>query len=119
MVGISTHNLEQFAAAVATSADYIAIGPVFETRTKSNPDPVVGAELIRRARAATDKPIVAIGGITLQRAAEIIEAGADSVAVISDILLAKDPMERAAKYVAMLEALPQRKNQSDSDIWLS
>jgi thiamine-phosphate pyrophosphorylase len=119
LVGISTHNLEQFAAAVATSADYIAIGPVFETRTKSNPDPVVGAELIRRARAATDKPIVAIGGITLQRAAEIIEAGADSVAVISDILLAKDPMERAAKYVAMLEALPQRKNQSDSDIWLS
>jgi thiamine-phosphate pyrophosphorylase len=107
-VGVSTHNLEQFAAAAKTSADYIAVGPVFETRTKENPDPVVGAELVRRARALTDKPVVAIGGITLERAPEIIAAGADCVAVISDILLAQDPAERAAKFIAALQALPPR-----------
>jgi thiamine-phosphate pyrophosphorylase len=115
-VGVSTHNLEQFAVAAATSADYIAVGPIFETRTKANPDPVVGAELVRRARALTDKPIVAIGGITLERSAEIIAAGADSVAVISDILLAADPAERAAKFIAHLNALPERNapNKSSS-----
>jgi thiamine-phosphate pyrophosphorylase len=125
LVGVSTHNLEQFTAAAATSADYIAVGPVFETRTKANPDPVVGTELIRRARALTDKPIVAIGGITLERAGEILAAGADSVAVISDILLASNPAERAAKYIALLERLPQNnsslesKSTNDSDVWLS
>jgi thiamine-phosphate pyrophosphorylase len=119
LVGISTHNLEQFSAAVATSADYIAVGPVFETRTKANPDPVVGAELVRRARAMTDTPIVAIGGITLERASDIIAAGADSVAVISDILLAQEPAERAAKYVALLEKAPPVNDQNDSDVWLS
>ncbi len=119
LVGVSTHNLEQFAAAAATSADYIAIGPIFATGTKANPDPVVGEELIRRARSGSDKPIVAIGGITLERAAEVIAAGADSVAVISDILLAPDPAERAAKYISILEKLPQRQNQKDADVWLS
>jgi thiamine-phosphate pyrophosphorylase len=119
LVGVSTHNLEQFAAAAATSADYLAIGPIFATRTKANPDPVVGEELIRRARAGSDKPIVAIGGITLERAAEVITAGADSVAVISDILLAPDPAERAAKYISILEKLPPQQNQKDADVWLS
>jgi thiamine-phosphate pyrophosphorylase len=119
LVGVSTHNLEQFSAAMATSADYVAVGPIFETRTKDNPDPVVGAELVRRARAGTDKPIVAIGGITLERVGEIIAAGADSVAVISDILLALDPAERAAKYISMLEKLPLKKTQADADVWLS
>jgi thiamine-phosphate pyrophosphorylase len=125
LVGVSTHNLKQFTAAAATSADYIAVGPVFETRTKANPDPVVGAELVRRARLLTDKPIVAIGGITLERAGEIIAAGADSVAVISDILLAPDPAERATEYIALLEGLPQsdrspqNKSTNDSDVWLS
>jgi len=124
-VGVSTHNLEQFTAAVATSADYIAVGPVFETRTKANPNTVVGAKLVRRVRALTDKPIVAIGGITLERAAEIVTAGADSVAVISDIFLAPDPADRAAKYIALLERLPQRsesarhQHAADSDVWLS
>ncbi len=114
-VGVSTHNLDQFAVAAATSADYIAVGPVFETRTKANPDPVVGAELIRRARSLTDKPVVAIGGITLQRAPEIIAAGADCVAVISDILLAADPAEQAARYLAMLGKLPPGKNDTPTD----
>jgi len=96
--------LEQFKQAAATSADYVAVGPVFSTSTKANPDPVVGIELIRQVRSLTDKPIVAIGGITLERAAEVIQAGADSVAVISDILLAPDAGKRARQYVELLEA---------------
>ncbi len=101
-VGTSTHNLEQFRRAVATSADYIAVGPIFATTSKANPDPVVGVELIREVRALTDKPIVAIGGITLERAKAVIDAGADSVAVISDILLARNPGERARQYLDVL-----------------
>jgi thiamine-phosphate pyrophosphorylase len=104
LLGISTHNLDQFKDAAATSADYVAVGPVFSTSTKANPDPVVGIELIRRARSLTDKPIVAIGGITLERAAEVVHAGADSVAVISDILLAPNPGQRARRYIELLEA---------------
>lgn len=98
-VGISTHNEAQLAAAVATSADYIAVGPVFTTRTKEHPDPVVGLELVRRARAMTHKPIVAIGGITAETAAGVYAAGADSVAVISDICDATYPADRAAQYL--------------------
>jgi thiamine-phosphate pyrophosphorylase len=104
LVGVSTHNLEQFKRAAATSADYIAVGPVFATSSKANPDPVVGADFLRQARPLTDKPIVAIGGITLERAAEAIAAGADSVAVISDILLAPDPGSRARQYIQQLDA---------------
>jgi thiamine-phosphate pyrophosphorylase len=104
LVGVSTHTLEQFKQAVATSADYVAVGPVFSTSTKTYPDPVVGIEFIRRVRRLTDKPIVAIGGITLERAVEVIQAGADSVAVISDILLAPDPGQRARQYVELLGA---------------
>jgi thiamine-phosphate pyrophosphorylase len=115
-VGVSTHNLQQFAAAAATTADYIAVGPIFETRTKAHPDPIVGAELIRSARALTDKPIVAIGGITLRSVAEIIAAGADSVAVISDIFLASDPVEQAAKYIAVLGDLPPGETPRDVNV---
>jgi thiamine-phosphate pyrophosphorylase len=104
LLGVSTHNFAQFELAAATSADYIAVGPVFSTATKANPDPVVGIELIRGVRRLTAKPIVAIGGITPERAAEIIEAGADSVAVISDILRAPDPGQRAQQYLELLEA---------------
>ncbi len=102
LVGVSTHNLEQFERAAASSADYIAVGPIFATGTKSNPDPVVGTEFVRRVRPLTDKPIVAIGGITLQRAPEIIESGADSVAVITDILGAPEPGVRARQYIDLL-----------------
>jgi len=103
LLGVSTHNLEQFQAAIRTSADYVAVGPVFSTSTKANPGPVVGIEFIRKVRPLTGKPIVAIGGITLERAAEAIQAGADSVAVISDILLASDPGQRVRQYVQLLE----------------
>ncbi len=102
LVGVSTHNLEQFERAAASSADYIAVGPIFATGTKSNPDPVVGTEFVRRVRPLTDKPIVAIGGITLQRAPEIIESGADSVAVITDVLGAPEPGVRARQYIDLL-----------------
>jgi thiamine-phosphate pyrophosphorylase len=104
IVGVSTHNLEQFKLAAASSADYIAVGPVFSTNTKANPDPVIGTEFIRRVRRLTEKPIVAIGGVTLDRAGDVIEAGADSVAVISDILRAPDPGRRARQYIDLLEA---------------
>jgi thiamine-phosphate pyrophosphorylase len=103
-VGVSTHNLEQFRRAAATSADYIALGPIFATTSKENPDPVVGLELIRQVRPLTDKPIVAIGGITLERAASVIAAGADSVAVIRDVLCAAKPGERARRYLGILDA---------------
>jgi thiamine-phosphate pyrophosphorylase len=102
MVGFSTHNLEQVALADKTSADYIAFGPVFATQSKAQPDPVVGLEGLRRAREATRKPLVAIGGITLERAGEVMAAGADSVAVIADLLRAPDVRARARAY---LEAL--------------
>jgi thiamine-phosphate pyrophosphorylase len=104
LVGVSTHNRTQFEQAAATSADYIAVGPIFSTSTKSNPDPVVGTEFIRQVRPLTDKPIVAIGGITLERAAEVVRAGADSLAVISDILRVREPGERARRYIETLEA---------------
>lgn len=100
-VGVSTHNLEQFQLAVATSADYIAVGPIFRTATKENPDPVVGLEVIRGARRLTRKPLVAIGGITVQSAESVYQAGADSIAVVSDLLSAPDPPLRAGEYIAI------------------
>ncbi len=112
LVGVSTHNLTQFQEALATSADYIAVGPIFATASKANPDPVVGTEFVRQVRELTDKPIVAIGGITLERAVEVIAAGADSVAVISDILLAKSPGARARQYLDLLNKIAPRANAS-------
>jgi thiamine-phosphate pyrophosphorylase len=103
-IGASTHNLEQFRAAAASSADYIAIGPVFATTSKANPDPVVGLELIRQARPLTSKPIVAIGGITLERARSVITTGADSVAIIRDVVCAREPGEQARRYLEILGA---------------
>src|SRR5262249_31374094 len=85
-LGISTHKPEQPIQADQTDANYLAIGPVFGTSSKANPDPVVGLEGVRRARALTRKPLVAIGGITRANARSVIDAGADSVAVISDLL---------------------------------
>jgi thiamine-phosphate pyrophosphorylase len=102
LVGLSTHNAGQFRSALETSADYIAVGPIFATGSKENPDPVVGVGFVREARGLTDRPIVGIGGITLERVVEVIEAGADSVAIISDILRAEDVGKRAREYVDLL-----------------
>lgn len=83
IIGLSTHSLDQFRAALATSADYIAVGPVYATTTKENANPVVGLDLVREAAQLTNRPLVAIGGISIERAPEVIAAGASSVAVIS------------------------------------
>jgi len=99
-LGVSTHNPEQLREAELTSADYLAIGPVFATSSKDKPDPVVGLEGVRRARALTRKPLVAIGGITRANAASVIEAGADSVAVISDLL--GEPRKSAEEFFCIL-----------------
>jgi thiamine-phosphate pyrophosphorylase len=107
LIGLSTHNLRQFAAAVESSADYIAVGPIFSTSGKQNPDAVVGVDFIRTVRKLTTKPIVAIGGITLDRTREVIDAGADSVAVISDILKAKNPADRVRQYLQLIPAAAQ------------
>jgi thiamine-phosphate pyrophosphorylase len=109
-VGVSTHDLSQFRAAAEGDADYIALGPIFETESKLNPDPVVGTAMIREARKLTRKPIVAIGGITLDRAREVMEAGADSVAVISDVLRAADPAKRARQFLNLLEPMKRTAN---------
>jgi thiamine-phosphate pyrophosphorylase len=98
-VGVSTHNLAQFGAAAETSADYIAVGPIFATVSKTNPDPVTGLDFIRKARGLTAKPIVAIGGIRIENAESVYRAGADSIAVIRDLTAADDPAARAVEYL--------------------
>jgi thiamine-phosphate pyrophosphorylase len=85
MLGFSSHNAEQLCAAAAEPVDYVALGPVFATGSKRNPDPVVGTEAVRRCRALLAKPLVAIGGITLANARDVFLAGADSVAVIAGL----------------------------------
>jgi thiamine-phosphate pyrophosphorylase len=99
-VGVSTHNFAQFEEALKTSADYIAVGPIYRTASKGNPDPVVGVEFVRRVRALTSRPIVAIGGITLGNAEQVYHAGADSVAVIRDLIASPDPRHRAEQYLS-------------------
>jgi thiamine-phosphate pyrophosphorylase len=97
IVGISTHTDAQVQAANLTSADYIAIGPVFSTSTKPDAEPVIGLEGVRRARALTAKPLVAIGGITRANARSVIDAGADSIAVISALLSPTETTEAIAR----------------------
>jgi thiamine-phosphate pyrophosphorylase len=84
-IGFSTHNEVQFRAAAQQPADYLAFGPIFGTSSKLNPDPVVGLAELRRLRPLTSRPVVAIGGINRSNARSVIEAGADSVAVIGDL----------------------------------
>jgi thiamine-phosphate pyrophosphorylase len=100
LIGFSTHNLDQFRAADALPVDYIAIGPVFATFSKANPDPVVGVEGVRRARQVTAKPLVAIGGITRGNCLQVKAAGADAVAVISDLL--ESPGKAVADFLRIL-----------------
>jgi thiamine-phosphate pyrophosphorylase len=99
-LGVSTHNPQQIAQADKSDADYLAIGPVFATTSKASPDPVLGLEGVRRARELTRKPLVAIGGITRSNARSVIEAGADSVAVISDLI--RDPRKSAEAFFEVL-----------------
>ena len=101
-VGFSTHVLAQVVEADRSSADYVAFGPIFETAGKERPDPVVGLDGLRQVRKATRKPLVAIGGITVRNARQVIEAGADSVAVIRDLLQAPDLAKRAEEFLKLV-----------------
>jgi thiamine-phosphate pyrophosphorylase len=89
LIGLSTHSDEQLMRGSGSPVDYFAIGPVFATQSKEVPDPVVGLEGVRSARRLTNKPLVAIGGITRANCATVIDAGGDSVAVISDLIPGK------------------------------
>jgi thiamine-phosphate pyrophosphorylase len=100
LIGVSTHNLSQVIAADALPIDYIAIGPVFATGSKANPDAVVGLEGVRQARRVTKKPLVAIGGITRQNCSQVKDLGADVVAVISDLL--ESPGKAVADFLRVL-----------------
>ena len=103
IVGVSTHTCCQVRAAEASCADYVAIGPVFATGTKLDASAVVGLEGVRRARALTGKPLVAIGGITRENARSVVEAGADAVAVISALVAAGERPGRVAEdFLAVL-----------------
>jgi thiamine-phosphate pyrophosphorylase len=103
IVGFSTHNLKQALEANFAPVDYIAIGPAFQTSTKEKPDPVVGLEAIAEIKRSISKPLVAIGGITLEHAKSVIEAGADSVAIISDLYSSEDIASRSRRYFHLLE----------------
>lgn len=100
LLGVSTHNSAQMAEAAQSSADYVAIGPVFATSSKVNPDPVIGLAGVREARSLTSKSLVAIGGITPLNCRDVIEVGADCVAVISALL--SDPRESAGDFLRVL-----------------
>ncbi|HJS99199.1 MAG TPA: thiamine phosphate synthase [Terriglobales bacterium] len=99
-VGVSTHNPAQVRAEMSRFADYVAVGPVFATSSKANPDPVIGLDGVREARRLTPKPLVAIGGITRQNFRQVLEAGADAVAVISDLL--DNPRKSAEEFLRRL-----------------
>lgn len=109
-VGVSTHTHEQVIEANKTSCDYIAYGPIFATSSKNNPDPLVGLVGLREAKMLTRKPLVAIGGITRDNCRAVLDAGADSIAVISDLLPAsgdsasgqRSPRQIAEEFLALL-----------------
>jgi thiamine-phosphate pyrophosphorylase len=85
LIGFSTHNERQLREAAAEPADYLALGPIFGTASKQNPDPVVGIDELRRLRALSERPLVAIGGITRAHAQAVLAAGANAVAIIGDL----------------------------------
>jgi thiamine-phosphate pyrophosphorylase len=100
LVGVSTHSPAQVREADALPVDYIAVGPVFATQTKADPYPVISLDGVRAARAATKKPLVAIGGITRANARSVLDAGADSVAVISALLAS--PRQSVEQFLRVL-----------------
>ncbi len=99
IIGFSTHNLEQALAASKLPADYIAVGPIFPTSTKLDAEPVVGLEKLATICKAVQKPVVAIGGIRLENAAEVLAAGPHSIAVVSDLLAAADIRARVREWI--------------------
>jgi len=104
LIGVSTHNPREFEAALRRPVDYIAVGPVFGTTSKANPDPAVGLDFVAWARARTAKPLVAIGGINAANAPGVIGAGAIGLAVISDLMQSEQPAEAARRFHAAIRA---------------
>jgi len=104
MLGCSTHNLGQLRQAEMSDPDYVAFGPIFATTSKEAPDPVVGLDGLRQARQATTRPLVAIGGITMANARQVIESGADCVAAITGLLNARDLAGRTREFLAAVES---------------
>ena len=103
LIGLSTHTLRQLNVALSAPISYVAVGPVFETQSKTVPDAVVGLEFVAQAAERVEGiPLVGIGGITVERARSVIDAGATSVAVISDLLTGGDPERRAAEFLSTL-----------------
>lgn len=102
LIGVSTHNPGQFEAALESRADYIAVGPVFGTASKANPDPVVGVDFVSWAASRTTRPIVAIGGLNAANAASVARAGARGLAVISELMKAQDPAEASRALVRQI-----------------
>jgi thiamine-phosphate pyrophosphorylase len=107
-IGFSSHNVRQLCEAGGEPVNYLAIGPVFTTASKRNPDPVVGVEEVKHCRALVEKPLVAIGGVTRQNALDVLRAGADSVAVIADLLpedaTARSLRERMEEWQRLVKA---------------
>ena len=108
IIGFSTHNMEQAKLATNLPVDYLAFGPIFPTSTKENPEPVTG--LVAMSEVATSKgrlPLVAIGGITLENAREVLKAGADTVAVITELIAdPKKIAENTSRILALLSPMP-------------
>lgn len=102
IIGLSTHNMDQALKADRLSVDYIAVGPVFPTSTKLNPDPVVGLERLAAICKMVHKPVVAIGGIQLEDARQVLDAGAHSIAVIRDLLSSADIQARAREWIRVI-----------------
>jgi len=103
IIGISTHNLQQAMDADGQPVDYVALGPIFATTTKSNPDPVVGVELLRAASQILHRPLVAIGGITMRNIGDVLDAGAGSLAVIRDLLDTENVAARTRQWLEILK----------------
>jgi thiamine-phosphate pyrophosphorylase len=103
IIGFSTHSSQQALAANSMPVDYIAIGPIFRTASKQNPDPTLGLTALSEVKLLITKPLVAIGGITLQAVTGVLTGGADSVAIISDLLSAKDIAQQTRAYFQTLE----------------
>jgi thiamine-phosphate pyrophosphorylase len=107
IVGLSTHDRTQVDAALAGPATYIAVGPIFGTTTKETGYDARGLELVRYA-AGRGKPVVAIGGITLDRAAQVIDAGATGIAVIADLLTGDDVESQTRRFITAIAPIDDR-----------
>lgn len=108
IIGYSTHTTEQAAIAGRLPVDYIAIGPVYPTNTKQHADPVVGVSKVIEVRSITAKPLVAIGGITLENAQSVLQAGADAVAIASDLIRDSEIEKRVRQFLSTQAAGGQR-----------